>query len=79
VFPLHVLLTVEFIVNPGLIPNDNAIEVLHCNNIPSNKNRCPYESDYALLSVAAQTLWNPKLSYTIVYAPLANLNFVQFL
>jgi len=56
VFPLHVLVTVKFIVNPGLIPSDDAIEVLHCNNIPGNKSRCPYESDYALPSIAAQTL-----------------------
>jgi hypothetical protein len=71
--------TVESIVNPGLIPSDDAIEVLHYNNIPSNKSRCPYESDYALLSIAAQTLWNPRLPYTVEYTPLANLNFVQVL
>lgn len=78
-FPLHVLASVQFIVNPGLIPSDDAIEVLHYDNIPSNKSRCPYERDYARLSIAAQTLWNPRLSYTTVYTPLANLNFVQFL
>ena len=78
-FPVHVLVTVEFIVNPGFILSDDAIEVLHYNNIPSNKSRCPCESDYALLSVAAQTLWNPRLSYSTVYTPLANLSFVRFL
>lgn len=71
-FPFHVLVTVEFIVNPGLIPSDDAIEVLHYNK--SNV----HESDYALLSVAAQALWNPRLPYTIVQTPLANLN-LQFL
>jgi len=31
-----------------------------------------------LCRLLAQALWNPRLSYTIVYTPLANLNFVQF-
>ena len=58
-FPLRVLVTVKFIVNPGLIPSDDANEVLHYNNSPSNKSRCPYDSDYAVLSIAC-TYMEPK-------------------
>jgi hypothetical protein len=31
-----------------------------------------------LCHLLAQAMWNPKLSYTIIYTPLVNLNFVQF-
>jgi hypothetical protein len=52
--------TAEFVVKLGLIPSDDAIEVLHCNNIPSDRSRCPYKSGYALLSVACTNFVEPE-------------------
>jgi hypothetical protein len=66
VFPFHVLVTVEFIVNPGLIPSDDATEVLHYNKIQSNKSRCPYESDYALVNCCTNLVEAKAL--TLLYA-----------
>jgi len=46
------------------------LSVFHCDNIPSYRNKWQYKSSQP--SSLAQTLYNPRLSYTIVMLILEN-------